>query len=83
MFGARVHRAVLDAGVAHSAATVHLVDAEYDAGPIIAETPVPVLAGDDVASLQARVQTAERELLIATVSSFTDASPGAASTRLL
>lgn len=67
MYGQRVHEAVLASGVRESAASLHLVDPEYDTGPIIAEVPVPVLAGDDVSTLQARVQAAERELLIETV----------------
>src|SRR5436190_10098630 len=42
MFGEQVHQAVLTAGVRHSAATIHLVDDDYDTGPVIAERPVPV-----------------------------------------
>lgn len=68
MYGERVHAAVLASGVSSSAATIHLVDAEYDTGPIIAQRPVPVLPDDDVWSLRARVQGAERELLIETIS---------------
>ncbi len=71
MYGEHVHRAVLDAGVQESAATVHLVDGEYDSGPVIATQPVPVIAGDDVANLRARVQAPERELLITTLSRLT------------
>jgi phosphoribosylglycinamide formyltransferase-1 len=67
MFGERVHRAVLEAGVASSAATVHLVDEEYDTGPVLAERQVPVLPGDDVATLRERVQAVERALLVSTV----------------
>src|SRR3954462_1936294 len=68
MFGEHVHRAVLQAGVATSAATLHLVDEEYDSGPVIAERPVPVLPGDDVATLRERVQAVERALLVSTIS---------------
>jgi phosphoribosylglycinamide formyltransferase-1 len=71
MYGDHVHRAVLGSGVGESAATIHRVDAEYDTGPVIASEPVPVVAGDDVASLRARVQEAERRLLIDTVTAFT------------
>ena len=71
MFGEHVHRAVLASGVTMSAATVHLVDPEYDTGPVIARAPVPVLAGDDVSSLRARVQRAERGLLRDTVERLT------------
>ena len=63
MFGARVHRAVLEAGVRVSGATVHFVDDQYDRGPIIAQWPVPVLAGDTADGLAARVLRAEHALL--------------------
>ena len=73
MFGEHVHRAVLQAGVATSAATVHLVDEEYDSGPVIAEQPVPVLPSDDVATLRERVQAVERALVVSTISDLADA----------
>ena len=76
MFGEHVHRAVLQAGVATSAATVHLVDEEYDSGPVIAERPVPVLPSDDVATLRERVQAVERALLVSTISDLADCAPG-------
>jgi phosphoribosylglycinamide formyltransferase-1 len=72
MFGEHVHRAVLEAGVATSAATVHLVDEEYDSGPVIAERPVPVLPSDDVATLRERVRAVERALLVSTISDIAD-----------
>src|SRR3954449_1830970 len=62
MYGERVHQAVLAAGVRHSAATIHLIDADYDTGPVIAERAVPVHPDDTVATLQERVQAAERDL---------------------
>lgn len=62
MYGDHVHRAVLASGVRLTGPTVHLVTAEYDRGRPLAQWPVPVLAGDDVASLRGRVQTAERAL---------------------
>jgi phosphoribosylglycinamide formyltransferase-1 len=71
MFGEHVHGAVLQAGVTTSAATVHLVDEEYDTGPVIAERPVPVLPDDDVYTLRARVQAAERTLLVSTIAELT------------
>jgi phosphoribosylglycinamide formyltransferase 1 len=63
MYGARVHAAVLAEGAAESGASVHFVDAEYDRGPVIARAHVPVLAGDTVEELGARVLAAEHELL--------------------
>jgi folate-dependent phosphoribosylglycinamide formyltransferase PurN len=41
---------------------VHLVDEEYDTGPIVAQERVPVLPGDTAESLAARVLQAEHEL---------------------
>lgn len=62
-YGARVHRAVLEAGVKVSGATVHFADDQYDTGPIILQEAVPVLASDSPDSLAARVQAAERRLV--------------------
>ncbi|HOX26673.1 MAG TPA: phosphoribosylglycinamide formyltransferase [Candidatus Krumholzibacteria bacterium] len=59
LYGDRVHAAVLAAGDPESGCTVHHVDEQYDHGAIIAQSRVPVLPGDDVASLAARVFAAE------------------------
>lgn len=61
MFGDRVHAAVLASGAAESGCTVHLCDEHYDRGPIVLQARCPVLAGDDVASLAARVFALECE----------------------
>jgi phosphoribosylglycinamide formyltransferase 1 len=50
-------------GVKLSGVTIHLVDANLDGGPIIAQAAVPVLAGDDAAALHARIQREEHQLL--------------------
>lgn len=63
MYGERVHRAVLEAGEAESGASVHLVDEEYDRGPIVAQRRVPVEAGDTPQTLAARVLEVEHALL--------------------
>lgn len=60
-YGRRVHEAVLAAGVRLSGCTVHFADDEYDHGPIISQTAVPVLDDDTPETLAARVQLAERE----------------------
>lgn len=67
MYGMNVHRAVLDAGRTESGPTVHLVDEEYDSGPIIARQRVPVRPDDTPESLAERVLQAEHELLPKTV----------------
>ena len=50
-------------GVRISGCTVHLVDAGMDTGPILAQAAVPVLDGDDEASLRDRILVKEHELL--------------------
>lgn len=59
MYGPRVHRAVLDAGVTVTGVTAHFADDVYDHGRIIAQWPVPVFASDDAGTLAARVQRVE------------------------
>jgi phosphoribosylglycinamide formyltransferase-1 len=61
--GAHPIEDVLAAGVSETAATVHYVDEGTDSGPVIAVERVPVLPGDSVATLRARVQEAEHRLL--------------------
>ena len=62
MYGPRVHRAVLAARAPLSGPTVHFVDEVYDHGAVIAQWPVPVLAGDDAHALASRVLRAEHLL---------------------
>jgi formyltetrahydrofolate-dependent phosphoribosylglycinamide formyltransferase len=62
-YGPRVHRAVLEAGVRVTGATVHFVDEQYDHGPIILQEAVPVLDDDTPEALASRVQAAERRLV--------------------
>ena len=52
--------------------TVHFVTADLDHGPIVAQAAVPVLPGDDEATLAARVLAAEHRLLPAAVRAFCD-----------
>jgi phosphoribosylglycinamide formyltransferase-1 len=62
MYGERVHRAVLEAGMTVIGCTVHVVDEDPDGGPIVAQASVPVLPGDTPASLAERVKSEERRL---------------------
>jgi phosphoribosylglycinamide formyltransferase-1 len=61
--GAHPLEDLLAAGAPHTAATVHYVDDGIDTGSVIASEPVPVLAGDSVDTLRARVHEAEHRLL--------------------
>ncbi len=60
--GLDTHKRALDAGVRIHGCTVHFVTPDMDDGPIIAQAAVPVLIGDDEATLAARVLKAEHQL---------------------
>lgn len=62
LYGMRVHRAVLDYGVRWTGATVHLVEQEYDTGPVVLQTPVPVYPDDTPEELAARVLEVEHRI---------------------
>jgi len=62
MYGERVHEAVIAAGEKVSGATVHIVDEEYDRGPIVLQKQVSVEPGDTPETLAARVLRVEHEL---------------------
>ncbi|MDG2277457.1 MAG: phosphoribosylglycinamide formyltransferase [Pseudomonadales bacterium] len=66
-FGRRVHEAVLAAGDEDTGASIHLVDTEYDQGPLLAQIKVPVDPNDSVETLEARVKAAEQKLLVNTL----------------
>ena len=55
-------RDALDAGVKVTGTTVHLVTEEVDAGPILAQESVPVLADDTEETLHERIKEVERRL---------------------
>src|SRR3954467_5541352 len=59
MYGARVHEAVIASGARESGVTVHLVDDEYDRGPVVAQWRVPVDPADTPESLASRVLAVE------------------------
>ena len=60
MFGHHVHEAVLASGEAESGCTVHYVNNEYDAGPVISQDRCAVFAGDTAETLAARVFELEK-----------------------
>ena len=57
--GLHAHRQALAAGVRLSGCTVHVVDEGLDSGPIVLQAAVPVLEGDDEATLAARILVEE------------------------
>jgi phosphoribosylglycinamide formyltransferase-1 len=65
-------RDALAHGVKVTGVTIHLAIDEVDAGPILAQEAVPVLPGDDEATLHERIKQVERRLYPATIRRFLD-----------
>ncbi|MCL4811473.1 MAG: phosphoribosylglycinamide formyltransferase [Vicinamibacteraceae bacterium] len=65
--GLDAQRQALEHGVRVSGATVHIVTAELDAGPIVAQAAVPVLDEDTVETLAARILVEEHRIYPAAV----------------
>lgn len=59
--GLKTHERVLAAGVRFTGCTVHFVRPAMDEGPIIVQSAVPVLAGDDATTLAERVLAEEHK----------------------
>lgn len=68
--GTETYQRALDAGDSRHGASMHFVTEELDGGPVIAQVVIPVLAGDDAASLAARLGPQEHRLIVATVELF-------------
>jgi phosphoribosylglycinamide formyltransferase-1 len=62
----------LAAGVKVTGCTVHIATLEVDAGPILAQEAVPVLAGDDADTLHERIKAVERRLYPRTIRQFVE-----------
>ena len=60
--GLRAQQQAIDAGARITGCTVHFVTPEVDAGPVIAQAAVPVLAGDSEDKLAARILRQEHRL---------------------
>lgn len=65
--GLDAQKQALDYGVKFTGCTVHLVDEELDHGPIVKQSVVPVLAGDTVETLSARILAEEHKTYIEAV----------------
>jgi len=70
--GLEAWKQALKAEVPTAGCTVHFVDGGMDTGEILAQSEVPVLAGDTAASLHARIQVAEHELYPRVLARFAD-----------
>jgi len=65
--GIAVHQSVLAAGDRETGVTLHEVTPDLDAGPILAQSRVAVLAEDNAETLAGRVLAEEHRLLVATL----------------
>lgn len=63
MYGINVHKAVIAAKEKETGVSVHVLEEEYDTGPVIAQAKIPVLPDDTPETLQARVQELEHSFL--------------------
>lgn len=68
--GLNTYQQALDAGDSHAGCSVHLVTPELDDGPVLGQTKVAIMPGDDAQSLAERVRLAEHQLYPKTVSDY-------------
>ncbi|MBI4669962.1 MAG: phosphoribosylglycinamide formyltransferase [Elusimicrobia bacterium] len=59
MYGRRVHEAVIAAGVKESGVTIHVVDEQYDHGPVVWQERIPVEPTDTPETLEAKIHQLE------------------------
>ena len=71
--GLHPQQQALDDGATDSGATVHFVNEELDAGPIVLQQPVPVLKGDTAETLAARILEVEHQLYPAAIGRLDEA----------
>ena len=67
MYGDRVHQTVLDNKEIKSGASVHIVTAEYDQGPVLNQKEVAVVAGETLDSLREKVKSLEGDIYVETL----------------
>ena len=72
MYGHHVHEAVIASGQTISGATVHVVDEEYDRGPIVMQKTVDLAPGETAESLAAKVLQIEHEIFPLTLKAFAE-----------
>ena len=64
MYGRHVHKAVLEAHERQSGATLQVIDPEYDTGPILMQSAIPIAEAETMSTLETRIKSLECELLI-------------------
>ena len=64
MYGSRVHKAVLAAGETQSGASVHIVDENYDTGPIVRQRTTDIDVDETPESLASKIKAVEADLIV-------------------
>lgn len=64
MYGSRVHQAVIEAGEKESGVTVHIVTADYDEGPVVAQKRVAIPPNMDWQGLEEKIKSIEKPFYI-------------------
>ena len=72
MYGHFVHEAIIASGMKVSGATVHLVDEEYDRGPIVMQKTVEIIQEDTPDLLAAKVLKIEHEIYPLALKAFAE-----------
>jgi formyltetrahydrofolate-dependent phosphoribosylglycinamide formyltransferase len=72
MYGEHVHAAAIESGMKVSGCTVHFVDEQYDTGPIIVQSAVPILDDDTPATLASRILPEEHRAYVCAVKWFAE-----------
>ncbi len=70
--GAHAVRDALSAGATVTGCTIHVATPAVDDGPVLAQETVPVLAGDDEATLHERIKAVERRLYPETLAAIVE-----------
>jgi phosphoribosylglycinamide formyltransferase-1 len=68
--GLRAVERALESGVHETGVTVHFMVEEVDAGPVVAQERMPVLAGDTKETLLERLHPVEHKLLVGAVADY-------------
>lgn len=74
LYGRHVHEAVIAAGDKETGITIHLVNGEYDKGPVVAQLRLPVRPGDTAENVENRVKAAEPDFYIQTLRAILEGS---------
>lgn len=72
MYGAKVHEAVIKNKEKITGVTVHVIDEEYDNGPIISQCEIPVYENDNADTLASRVLKKEHEIFVETLQKISE-----------